>query len=212
MTVWTIAPSQIVTPSPVPALDPPPVGWATGLASSPTAIAALDGNGAGFSGVPGEPFANGPGGSTLQATFLIHRWLQLAIRNAGPGAVSMRLSFDARINRPLPLDVTPGDGFSDGWSVGLGQNPLDPPLCGAFGLYSDAIHLPIWEGLGYVDLGQLSQNWTRYTVAADERIDAVDWAAPLVSVWQAEQSTEPQAIAWTFFARALRLTVETRSA
>lgn len=216
MSIFTLAPAQIVTPAPVPVTDPPPVGWATGSAANamPSAVTAFTGPGVGLSGVPGEPFADGPGGSTFLAQVDIPNRAKTAIAGAlaAGRSWSLRTTFQARIDRPLPRKQSSSADFSDGWMCGLLQDRRPLPDGVGYGLYTDAIHVPIWRGMSGEDFGQLSANWETFRVAADGATDAIDLERPVQILFLAEQSTEPQSTAWTLLVRALRLTIETRSA
>lgn len=200
---FSLSPISTVTPSLRPIMDPPITGWATGLATNKDEIASATSEGAGLSGVMMEPFADGPGGSTIMSTFNFNSWLRAAIAYSKDTVA--KITFEARADkRPLAI-YNEEYGSTDGWSMGAMQDQVGIAN-GAYGDYSDTeLHQGIFESYGMINLGKSTVNWTKYTVPINGEID---WSKQLQVFFLVDLSTEPQTQPWTMYVRNLRLNLE----
>lgn len=200
---FSLSPYATVTPSPVPSLTTQ-ASWATGLATNPSAIVNTSGDGTTLTSIPMEPFANGPGGSTVMAKFKFHPWLQAAAAYSKDSV--LKITFESRSDfRPLAV-YDANVGLTDGWAMGTMQDQIGVENSGAYGDYSDMqLHQGQFEGYNMINLGKSTVGWTSYTVPIN---GVVDFSKDLQVFFLAEQSSEPQPQAWKLFLRSLRLNIE----
>ncbi len=204
--VYSASPLGAWTRTPAPAPAGYEALWATGIAVGNVASIA----GVSLSGVPGEPFALGPGGSTIQYGFGLWPAARAAVAALPPERRPAFLSIEARVLGKDPNHAPP---YTDGVAVGFyasGATPDDHPQplmgAGAYWHYTDGpIHQDTFEAAGAINLATLTPTWRRFTIPVP---GAVDWSRPLIVILLAEQSSEPQAVAWTAQFRAMSLAVE----
>ncbi len=191
---------DIKTPSPIPHVDPPPIGWATGLATDMSSIMNSAGTGAKLSGIPGTPFVNDIGGSTLMAELKFDP-KDISKIQQNINKFQIKLSFEVMSDiRPI-VDTSTNPGLTDGWMFALMQN-LDGVGIGGFGDYSDDIHAPLFSSFGYKDLGPTQTTWVKHEFLIPSSINL---NTPLQIMFLSEQSSEPTTPQWTLMVRGLRV-------